>query len=103
MGGHLAEAQHRVLALEAVVVRLLLVVVAALDAARLRRRELLEAGGVDGVALLVLPPVRHDLVGVRAHEVALEAVEVRRLVLLLACGGRARALGLGKPLGEQRK
>lgn len=68
--------------------RLLLVMVAALDATRLRRRKLLEARGVDGVPLLVLPAVRHHLVGVRAHEIALEAMEVRRLVLLLACEER---------------
>lgn len=90
---HLRQAQHRVLALEAVVVRLLRVVVAALDAAVLRRRVLLEAGRIDAVQLGVLPPVRHHLVGVRAHELALEAVEVRSLVA-------AASAATGGPVGR---
>lgn len=81
---HLAEPQHGVLALAAVVVRLLAVVRAPRHRAELRRRELLEAGGHDGVELLVLPPVGHHLVGVRAVVVALEAVEVGRALLSLA-------------------
>lgn len=67
------------------VVGLLLVVVAALDATWLGRRELLKACSVDGVAFLVLPAVRYNLVGVGAHEVTFEAVEMRCLVLLLPC------------------
>lgn len=69
------------MAAQAVVVRLLLVVGAGIDVAVLRRGELLEAGGHDRVQFLVLPPVGNHLVGVGAHELALEAVEVRRLVL----------------------
>jgi len=70
--GHLGQAEHGVLAAQAVVVRLLARVHApARLAARLRRRELLEARGHDRVQLLVLASVRHHLVGVRAHELAL--------------------------------
>lgn len=86
---HLTEPQHRVLALDAVVVGLLPVVAAALQLAALAGRELLEAGLRDRVELCMLPPVSHHLVGVRAHELALEAVEVRRLVLALVCEGEA--------------
>ena len=87
--GHLTEAQHGVVALEAVVVRLLLVVVAGGDVAGLRGRELLEARRVDGVPLLVLAAVRHHLVGVRAVVVALQTVEVTRALLVGAWeGGR---------------
>ena len=68
------------------VVGLFLVVVAALNPTRLGRCELLETRSVDRVTLLVLPAMRHHLVGVGAHEVALEAMEMRRLVLLLPCG-----------------
>lgn len=64
---------------------LLLVVVAPLHATRLGRRELLKARCVDGVTFLVLPAMCHHLVGVRAHEVTFEAVEMRCLVLLLPC------------------
>jgi len=81
VGGHLGQSEDGVAALEAVVVRLLVGVRALVDAARLRRRELFEAGRQDRVGLLVLAPVGHHFVRVGAHKVALEAVEVRRLVL----------------------
>jgi len=84
MSRHLTQTEHGVVTLEAVVVSLLLVVVAALDVAGLRGGELLEACSVDRVSFLVLPPVGHHLVGVCAHEVAFLAVEVRRLILLPA-------------------
>ena len=87
VGLHLAEPEDGVLALAAVVVRLLAVVRAPRHRAELRRRELLEACGHDGVELLVLPPVGDHLVGVRAVVVALEAVEVRRALLGLAGQG----------------
>lgn len=77
---------------ETVVVRLLARVRARLRVTGLRRGELLEAGRHDGVELLVLPPVRHHLVGVRAHELALEAVEVGGLVLHGAERGRVHAV-----------
>lgn len=67
------------------VVGLFLIVIAALNATRLGRGELLKACGIDGVALLVLPAMRHHLVCVGAHEVTFEAVEMRCLVLLLPC------------------
>ena len=87
VGLHLAEAEDGVLALAAVVVRLLAVVRAPRHRAELRRRELLEAGGHDGVELLVLAPVRNHLVGVRAVVVALQAVEVARALLICTCSG----------------
>lgn len=65
--------------------RLFLVMIAALDATWLRRCKLLKARSIDGVTFLVLSTMCYHLVGVRTYEVALEAVEVRRLVLLLAC------------------
>ena len=67
------------------VVGLLAVVAAARGGAVLRGGELLEARGQDGVQLLVLPPVRHHLVGVRAVVVALQAVEVARALLICTC------------------
>ena len=69
------------------VVGLLAVVAAARGGAVLRGGELLEARGQDGVQLLVLPPVRHHLVGVRAVVVALQAVEVARTLLICTCSG----------------
>ena len=66
------------------VVSLLAVVPAPVDEAELGRRELLEAGRVDGVHLLMLASVCHDLVGVRAVVVALQAVEVAARLLSVA-------------------
>ena len=43
---------------------------------------LLEAGGHDAVELLVLAPVGHHLVRVRAVVVALQAVEMARALLV---------------------
>ena len=71
----------------AVVVGLLAVVAAARGGAVLGGGELLEARGQDGVQLLVLPPVRHHLVGVGAVVVALQAVEVARALLICTCSG----------------
>jgi len=82
VGRHLGQAEHGVLAAQAVVVCLLAGVHATTGlTARLRRGELLEASGHDGVKLLMLAPVSHYFVGVGAHELALETVEVRCLVL----------------------
>jgi len=90
VGRHLGQAEHGVLAAQAVVVCLLAGVHATTGlATRLRRSELLEARGHDGVELLVLAPVSHHFVGVGAHELALETVEVRRLVLAGTCVRRA--------------
>ena len=69
------------------VVGLLAVVAAARGGAVLSGGELLEARGQDGVQLLVLPSVRHHLVGVRAVVVALQAVEVARALLICTCSG----------------
>jgi len=83
---HLRQTEHGVLTAQTVVVGLFARVHAtARLAARLGGRELLEARGHDRVQFLMLAPVRHHLVGVRAHELALETVEVRRLVLAGAC------------------
>ena len=76
MSLHLRQPEHGVLALPAVVVRLLAVVGAIGHGANLRGRVLLEAGGDDGVQLLVLATMSNHLVGVRAEVVALQAVEV---------------------------
>jgi hypothetical protein len=46
---------------------------------------LFEASGHDAVELLMLAPVCHHLVGVRAVVVALQAVEVARALLIRAC------------------
>lgn len=101
VGRHLRQTQHGVLTAQAVVVRLFARVHAtARLAARLGRRELLETRGHDGVQFLVLAPVRHHLVGVRAHELALQTVEMRRFVLTSACeieGKKKRKL-IDKPI-----
>jgi len=81
VSGHLGQSEDGVGALEAVVVGLFVRVGAVVDTAGLRRREFLESRRQDRIRLLVLPPVGHHLVGVGAHELAFEAVEVRRLVL----------------------
>jgi hypothetical protein len=73
---HLRQTENGILALAAVVMGLLAIVTAAVDLTKLRRRVLLKAGRVDGVQLLVLPAVGHDLVGVGAIVVTLETVEV---------------------------
>ncbi len=49
---------------------------------------LLESSSHDAVELLVLAPVCHHLVGVRAVVVALQAVEVARALLVRACAHR---------------
>lgn len=82
---HLRQAQDGVLTLPAVVVRLLAVVAAPRGGAELGGGELLEAGGHDGVQLLVLASMSHHLVGVRAEVVALEAVEMTRTLLVCTC------------------
>lgn len=82
---HLTQSYDCVLAVQTVVVRLLAGMDALALCAALRRGELLEASGHDGVKLLMLASVRDYLVGVRADKVALETVEVRRFVLSGAC------------------
>ena len=91
---HLAEAEDGVLALPAVVVGLLAVVRAARRGAELGRGELLKAGRHDTVELLVLPPVRHHLVRVRAVVVALQTVEMARTLLIRACNDCQIQLGV---------
>jgi len=81
VSGHLSKSQDGVGALKAVVVRLFVRVRTAVHPATLRRRKLFETGRQDRIRFLVLAPVGHHFVGVGAHKVALEAVEVRRFVL----------------------
>lgn len=90
VGGHLCQSENGVLTGQAVVVRLLAAVLAARGPAVLARGELLETGRLDRVELLVLPPVRHHLVRVGADELALQAVEVGRLVLSRAWATKRR-------------
>lgn len=52
------------------------------------RRKLLEPSRLDGVKFLMLPTMGDDFVGVSTHEVAFQAVEVRRLVLSCSLGKR---------------
>ena len=85
VGLHLGQAQHCVLTLPAVVVGLLAGVAAAVYGTVLGGGELLEACSQDTVELLVLPPVSHHLVGVRAVVVTLQAVEVTGTLLIRTC------------------
>lgn len=79
---HLRQAEHGVLTAQTVVMRLFSGVHAtARLTAGLGRCELLETRGHDRVQFLVLAPVRHHFVGVRAHELALQTVKMRRFVL----------------------
>lgn len=52
-----------------------------LVAATFARRKLLKPSRLDGVKFLMLPTMGHDFVGVGTHEVTLQAVKVRCLVL----------------------
>lgn len=97
MGGHLGQAQHSILAGQAVVMGLLAAVLAIRCPAMLTRREFFEARRLYGIQLLMLPPVGDDFVRVRADEVALEAVEVRSFVLRRACGGKAEVVSRFRP------
>lgn len=92
VSGHLRQTKHRVLALQAMVVGLFTGVLALYTAARLARGELLEACRRYAVQLRVLAPVSDYLVGVRAHEVAFQTMEVGSLVLHRAQRRRVRAL-----------
>lgn len=69
--------------------RLLFVVVADIIAAVLARGVLFKAGCSDIVHLGMLAPMGHHFVGVGAHEVTLNAVEVRRLI-----GHRSHGVGI---------
>ena len=82
VGLHLREAEDGVLALAAVVVGLLAVVDAAAAPAELGGRVFLKARSHYGIHLLMLLAVGNHLVGVRAVLVALQAVEVRRALLV---------------------
>lgn len=56
--------------------RLLLIMVATLNTTRLGRCKLFKTCGIDGISLLVLSAMRHYLIGVCAHKVAFETVEM---------------------------
>ena len=63
------------------VVCLFAAVLTVVGATVLTRSELLEASCLDRIEFLVLPSVCHNFIRVRAHELALQTVEVRCLVL----------------------
>lgn len=92
VSGHLGQAEDGVLALQAMIVSLFAGMLALYTTARLARRELLKARRRDTVQFRVLPPVGDHLVRVCANEIALETMEVGRLVLHRAQRGRVRAL-----------
>lgn len=92
MRRHLRQAQHRVLTLQAMIVRLFAGVLALHGSARLAGSELLETGCRNAVQLGVLPSMGDHLVRVRADEVAFQTVKVRRFVLHRPEGRRVRAL-----------
>ena len=73
---HLGEPQDGVLTLGAVVVGLLPIVGASPYRTKLRGSVFFEAGGHDGVQLLVLASVGHHFVGIRAIVVAFQTMEV---------------------------
>lgn len=82
---HLTETEHCVLTTQAVVVRLLLAMNARVGrTARLRRCELFEPGGHDGVQLLVVSAVCDHFVRVRTDKVTLQTVEMGCLILTCA-------------------
>lgn len=78
---HLRQTQHRVLALQAMIMSLLARVLTLHGPAGLTGGELLETRRRDAVQLGVLPSMGDHLIRVRANKVALETVKVRRLVL----------------------
>lgn len=53
--------------------------------ASLRRRIFLEASRIDRVQLLMLPPMRHYFVRVRADELAFQAMKMGCFVLTTPC------------------
>lgn len=73
---HLGEPQDGVLTLGAVVVGLLPIVGASPYRTKLRGSVFFEAGGHNGVQLLVLASVGHYFVGIRAIVVAFQTMEV---------------------------
>lgn len=82
---HLRKPQHGIVALQAVVVRLLPAVLAVDHLALLARRELFESRRLNRVELLVLSSVSHHFVRVGANEVAFEAMKVGGFVLSRTC------------------
>lgn len=82
MRSHLRQAEHGVLTTQTMVMRLFSGMHATTRlTACLRWCELLETRGHDRIQFLVLTSVRHHFVGVRAYELALETMEMRRFVL----------------------
>lgn len=73
---HLGKSQDGVLTLGAVVVGLLPIMGASPYRTKLRGSVFFEAGGHDGVQLLVLASVGHHFVGIRAIVVAFQTMEV---------------------------
>jgi len=85
MSLHLRQTENSILTLSAVVMSLLPVVTAAGGGAVLGGGELLEARSQDAVQLLMLPSVRHHLVGVGAVIVTFQTVEMARTFLIGTC------------------
>lgn len=81
VGRHLTKSQHGVLTAQTVVVGLLARVGASLGGARLAGGVFFKARSIDRVELLVLPPMSHHFVGIRADKVTFDAVEVGSFVL----------------------
>ena len=82
MSLHLRQTEDSILTLSAVVMSLLPVVTAAGGGAVLGGGELLESRSQDAVQLLMLPSVRHHLVGVGAVIVTFQTVEMARTFLI---------------------
>lgn len=86
MSSHLTQAKHSVLTTKAVVMGLLARVLTRIWLSTgLRRSEFFKSSRHDGIGFLMLPPMSHHFIGIRAHEVALEAMEMRCFVLAGGC------------------
>lgn len=82
---HLCKPQNGIVALQAVVMRLLSAVLAVDHLALLTRRELFESRRLNRVELLVLSSVSYHFIRIGANEVAFEAMKVRCFVLSRTC------------------
>lgn len=83
---HLTQTEYSVLTTEAVIVSLLTGMYTRVWlAAGLRRRVLLESGRVNRIQFVVLSTMGHHFVGVRADELTLQTVKMRRFVLAFSC------------------
>lgn len=90
---HLGQTENSIAALEAVVVCLLVGVRAGINAAVLRWREFLKSGRKDRVGFLVLAAMGYHFIGIRAHEIAFKAMEVRCFILHCAYRFQHESIG----------